>query len=207
MSDQPTITIQSTFTRSHQLASYEQATASVTITEVFDGTVSPEDVATQASNQFLTIKSQVFNELGLPFEQDEESGLIIELFPGAEVVESKPAAKPTARKVPGRRLAPVPDDEPEEDDKPRRAAPRAPRAAAPKPAASRNRKAAADDEDPYGDWADLAENPDDWEYFPDKESKRSPDFRHKTRAQQGNPRFKVSLWLDNAPSWFENPFE
>lgn len=204
MSDQPTITISSTFERSHQLASFEQAKASVTITEVFDGTVSPEDIAMQAGSQFQTIKAQVFNELGLAFEQDEESGLIIELFPGSEVVESKPA--PAARRAPARRLAPAPEPEPEDEPAPRRAAPRAPRAAAP---ASRSRGAAkaSDVDDPYGDWADLQESPDDWEYFPDKESKRSPDFRHKTRAQVGNPRFKVSLWLDNAPDWFVNPFE
>lgn len=204
MSDQPTITIQSTFERSHQLASFEQCKASVTIIEVFDGTVSPEDIAMQSASQFQTIKAQVFNELGLQFEQDEESGLIIELFPGTEVVESKPAPRVVSSRPAARRLAPAPEPEAEEDEPPRRAAPRAPRATA---APGRAAKAKGSDDDPYGDWADLERDPDGWEYFPDKESPRSPDFRHKTRAQVGNPRFKVSLWMDNAPSWFTNPFE
>lgn len=190
------------------MAPYEMATSEVTISETFDGTIDPDEISMQVASQHLIAKAQVFQELGLDFEQDE-AGRLVELFPGTEVVESKSAAKakPAARRL---RAAPEPEpeDEPEDEPAPRRTAPRAPRAAAPaRPAARRAApKPKGDDDDPYGDWQDLTDDPDSWDYFAEKNTPKAPDFRHKTR-KQANSNYRVSLWLDNAPSWFENPFE
>lgn len=214
--DEPTITITSTFRRTKQPASYETCTAELTVSETFVGSVSPEDVAQQAMSQFEVIKSEVFQQLGIDFEQDEATGRIMELFPNSVVVESHPSQKP---KPAPRRLAAAPEpepepeyeEEPEEEPAPQRRAPRAPRASsAPaqrrsSPSAPRARQQAAEN-DPEGHWQDLMENPGQW--WDNRENKRNPkgpDFAHKAQKKAGS-NFPVGLWLSQAPDWFQDPY-
>jgi hypothetical protein len=220
--DEPTITISSTYRRTVQPAQYETAVAEVTVSETFLGSVSPEDIAQQSQSQFEIIKSEVLLQLGRDFEQDETTGRIMELFPNAVVVESKPSvarpvrAIPAARTPPSRaaqdRLAALEDqganddynaevyDEPEEPA-PQRRAPRAPRPvvrSAPAP------RARATEDDPDGHWQDLMENPGQWwDNQDNKPNPKGPDFTHKSK-KEGN--YKLGLWLRNAPSWFKDPY-
>lgn len=220
--DEPTITVTSTFRRVKQPAQYETATAEITVSETFVGSVSPEDVANQAMSQFEVIKSEVFQQLGIDFEQDEATGRIMEIFPNAVVVESHPSQKP---KAPARRLRPVKEEEPpieayeddehswhstepqvEEEPAPVRRAPRAPKAA---PASNQRRQPARRnaEDDPDGHWQDLMENPGDW--WNNQENKRNPkgpDFAHKSKKRPGT-NFPIGLWLgQDTPEWFRDPY-
>jgi hypothetical protein len=200
--EEPTVSVTAHFERKITDGDYGSKVASIFITEKFSGTVDAEAIAEVAQSQFQVIKSEVFSQLGIEFEQDEETGRIVELFPGTTVVESK-KAKPAPRKQSARKAEPEPEEEEleeeEEEERPRRAAPA--RKAAP-------RRASRDDsdEDPDGHWQDLMDNPGNWEFIDDKRSDRSPDFQHLTKKRPGT-NFKMGLWLNNAPDWFENPFE
>lgn len=198
----PQVEVVVNFRRQVQPQQYETAAAEVTLKQMFPGTMSPEEIQMCSAGLFQLAKQQVFDELGLSFEQNAE-GLIMETFPGSKVVGSK-------------KLAAVRNDEPpvesyDDESEPEPARPIRParssnRPAARKPAPARQAKPAAKqptDEDGY--WEDVENHPGDW--FDNRETKtnpKAPDFRHKRWKENG---YNVGLWLNRMPDWVQLPAE
>lgn len=202
MTDTPVTTIRTSFERVAQstcgLPQYESARALVSVEETFPGTMNPDEVAGVIANQFVHAKSMVFQQLGISFEQDE-LGLIRETFGDIQVTASQPSA-PAAR-VPQRPQA-VPAAAPAPNHHP--SAPQAPQRAlaavgGPAPAAARGGQ---DD----GMWAEVMEQPDRWkDQRATKTKPTQPDF---VSLDHKNPdgRFAKGLWIDRAPSWWQDPW-
>lgn len=206
-SGMPMIEVASTFSRTLQVQQFEPQKAEVTIRQSFPGTMTPQEVVELVQSQFVQIKSQVLLELGLPFEQDDETGRLIESFPGSTVVASRPAPNPPAVAPPRAPAAPA------------RTAPAARRPAAasgtpPKrQQASRGAQGGSGGQTPSVEdmWSELLDYPHLWnDVRGEKEAgSRKPDF---TSTQYMNDRgYPVGLWLNDtkgrAPSVDEIPDE
>jgi len=186
MADEILVTVN--YGRKKQVAPYEMAEASVIIEERFRGDADPLDIERAIRSQFIAAKSQVFLELGLPFEQDEATGIIHEVFPTAVVVAA--AAQPA---VQARRA--VPRDSVHEDAAPYEDAPDP----AYRPAGNISPKNEREEL-----FLELMNYPERWVQV-QSDNAKAPDFRHKTRTKP-NSEYKVSLWERDAPRWFVNPF-
>lgn len=225
MSNDPSITLHTKFRRNMKLADYEMAEAEVLVAQEFPGDMPPEDVQAHIAGMFQYAKASVYDQLGLGYNQDEATGIIMEVFPGTQVVGSKPKALPAAQKPRKSAAAPksIPEpytdeDEPpvdayEEDEPPARPPARqnagrnsASRTSSGRSAGRPSASAKAMTTDEL--WEHLEQNPGEW--FDNRESKtnpKAPDFRAKNLPQPGNPQYKAGLWLRDAPDWFENPFD
>lgn len=228
---EPSITLHTKFRRNMKLADYEMAEAEVAVDMEFPGDMAPEDVQAHVAGMFQYAKVAVYDQLGLGYEQDEVTGLIMETF-GAEKVASKPATKPRAAVNPDDQTSTAPkarkalraissptpdnadeppieayDDEPDWDENKRptrRSTQPAKRSTAGTRSSSRPSKVMTEDEM----WEHLEANPDEW--FDNRESKtnpKAPDYRAKNIPDPKNAQFKAGLWDSNAPDWFQNPFD
>lgn len=199
------------YSRKRGLPDYSSEEASVFISQAMPGVMQPEEVANHLQSLFVYAKSEVYQQLALPFEQDEATGRIMESFPDSKVVAMRPK---TARAV-----ATDAGDDPSADQYPtdaeladaqrqtlqeaRQQAVRRHPSSTQRSTGGRARKAAGlakpDDEEL---WEDLANNPDGWwDNRINKRNPKGPDWSHKTKTQPGT-NFKVGLWLSNAPDWF-----
>ena len=178
------IRIEATFGRKKQVAPYEMAEASLTISQVFRSDVSVEEVERVARAQFITLKSEVLQQLGLEFEQDEDTMIIQEVFRGAEVVELRRAPAPAeavAMHPASQAAAPAP-------------------VAAAVPTGTDGIVPANEKEELF---LDIMRNPADWSRVT-SDNPKAPNFRHKTKTQP-NSTYKISLWERDAPRWFRAP--
>lgn len=186
MADEILVTVN--YGRKKQVAPYEMAEASVIIEERFRGDADPLDIERAIRTQFIAAKSQVFLELGLPFEQDDETGIIHEIFPTAVVVAAAAQPAVQARRVVSSAPASERAEHGEEAPEP-----------AYRPASnitpSNEREAL---------FLELMEHPERWVQV-QSDNAKAPDFRHKTKTKP-NSEYKVSLWERDAPRWFVNPF-
>ena len=204
------ITIKVKFERQTQPKQYEIARAGIELEMTYPGTFTPEQIANDGQSLYQVAKSLVFNELGVPFEQDSATGILMETFPGSTVMAIVPKSEPdhpvnkprAVRAVPQAPESPAGDDaddyyqdEPEPVTTPSRPARRAARPApAPAPAGLST--------DDY--WEDLEKNPGDW--WDNRETKnnpKGPDFTS-SKFKQDNG-YRVALWLNSAPDWFNVP--
>lgn len=220
---EPEITIKARYRRVIQVKQYEPAEADFEISETFPGTMPPEEIVECASSQFQIIKSLVFQQLGLDFKQDEITGLIMEAFPGTEVVTSINRAKNQTESFNDGPIEWEPDEvsEIEYQNATRDPAPPAPRPRAANSARSgtsrpggaqpgrptaRAQKGStgAKSSNPKLEtdilWRELIDHPERWfDNRFEKTNEKAPDFRHKTKKNEKN--FPVSLWLTSAPDW------
>jgi len=211
MASDDTVKVYVQFGRKKQVAPYEMAEMSCAIEQTFSGDVDPDDLLATMKDLALSVKSQTLLELGLPFEQDDATGLIMEIFPGAEVVESHPAGKAAGKasvtsigsKAKRKPVEVVKDDEDEEedieeeDDEEEEEPTPPPKKKAKAPFVPKTER----DEH----FLDLMTNPNNWKAV-ESDNPKAPDFRHKSLKKPGTD-FAVSLWLRDAPKGFVNPFE
>lgn len=179
MTETSEVVVRVNFRRQTQPRQYETAAAEMTVEQSFPATLSPSDIEGVAKQLAQLVKVGVYRELGLNFEQDEETRVIMEVFPGSDVV----AQTTTAQVAPGPATSPA---------KPS-AAPRGTGGARKAPAASTGASG-----DP---WEDLAANPGDWyDNTENKTNPKAPDFRNKSgRFKTADGRFNLGLWLNNKP--------
>lgn len=193
------------YSRKRGLPDYSSEEASIFISQAVPGVMEPEELAETLQSLFVYAKSEVYQQLRLPFEQDEV-GRIMETFPDTKIVASKPKAAPkrTLKATP----EPEPDDDesdPEEAPEPRRRTSPA-RGRAGGSQASRGRPTGGSGPMTEDDlWEELEQHPDLW--YDNRETKRNPkapDFVSAKHKQPGS-NFKVGLWLNNAPDWCDVP--
>lgn len=208
VSSEPSIKITATFSRTRQVSQFEPARAEVSIEQTLPGVLTPEEVVDIVRSQFQQLKSEVLSELGCAFDQDEATGRIMEAFPGATVVASRPVESPYddgEPAAPPQRLAAAP---------PRRAA--APvQSGARRPAGNRsapqqgNRRPAASNDGPSNDdlWTELMEFPHLWNDMRGlKQNDRQPDFQ--STEHMNDRGYGRGLWLGpKAPAEAELPTE
>ena len=197
MSEAIEYTMDVTFGRKKQVAPYEMAEASVTLSQKFTGDTDPQDIATTMQDMFVAAKSEVLLQLGLPFEQDEDTLRIMEVFgPETTVVANAARAVPVAVQpttpVPSGTVTALPsrDEGTGQDNWPQGAV----------VGTGIDAKSPRD-----RDFLDEMQDPSNWwNNRNNKKNPSSPDFSHKTRTKPGSD-FKVGLWLKDAPDWFVPP--
>ncbi len=169
------------FERSISVKPYETAKASCHVQVDLDATAvqGDEEPSLNASikEAYAVAKTAVFEQLGLSYEVDEVSLVVVEKLErelGAEVVEGEKPRKATARK----------------------AAPSNP---------SRKRAGGKPTDKQIEDaWEDLSNDPDGWfDNRSDKRNPKAPDFKAKNNNKNVESGF--ALWLDSAPDWFDEP--
>ena len=147
----------------------------------------------------------------MSFEQDDATGIIMEVFPGSNVVEMKPTGTetpaPAPRRVRAVPQAPEPDEGTEIPNEPQEAATEAPRTRrAARPAPAPAPATGPMETDDY--WDDLEKNPGNWwDNRATKTNPKGPDFTSSTFKKADG--YRVALWLNSAPDWFvlpEGPF-
>lgn len=130
------------------------------LTEVFPGEMQAEEIAKVAEAQYQVLKSTVLSELGLPFTQDETTGMIMETFPGSTVVASAPAEQ--APRVAAQARQAAPPSNPPAPRQQARTAPSSPRSGAtPRPNVL---------------WQELFDYPGDWFWNRNKQNANQPDY-------------------------------
>lgn len=169
------VALRSVFSRtiSEPDKSFGSITAGFEMTETFPGTMSPQEIAEVATEQFILLKARVLDELELPYEQDPTTKRIMEAFPGSRQVAATAAqaAAPAPGRFGGRAAAP--------------AAPQARRAARSVPQETPSRDEL---------WGNLLDYPGRW--YDQSQSKRSdgmPDFLSLDYVQADG--WPVGLWL------------
>lgn len=218
MTDVGTTRVTTRFARKgkvEQAGDYEMVEAEAIVEQVFDGDVDPEALTSVIEDQFILVKAQVLEQLGLTFAQDEQSGMVFETFPGAETVTKAPAKK---------RLAPVPDPEEDEEEEEEEAPPAKKKPAAKAPAKAAPKKKTPppvedddeeeedeDDEDeivPKDDkeelFLELMKFPKKWK-LNNSDKPNAPRWQHNTKKRPGT-NYAIGLWAKDAPRWFEDPF-
>jgi len=205
------IVLRTRFRRVMSLEAYNTQEAEVMVEQAFPtGDMSPEDIQAHVAGMFMYAKASVYDQLGLGYEQDDATGIIMEKFKGTKVVSAPPAqnAQPAARAAAPKALRPVPNepepsDEEYDDQADAMAAEEAP---APRKTFQRTaNRSSAKASGGVDYWDHLMNNPDRW--FDNRLSKKNPkapDFRSKD-YKEGN--FAVGLWLNQAPDGFVNPFD
>lgn len=194
---QPEVIIRVNFTEKRSTASkYENATAGIEIEQRLYGELDPDEVVEQGQAMFQQAKVLVYEELGVQYKQDDETG-IISAISGAQTVtktEKAPATKASSSRRGNK------SESNSTRSKPANRSARTPKAKA---------KSDDDNNSPLSEasepdlWEDLITNPDDWEDQSESKTKDTqPDFVHK-REKKG--RFNVGLWSNSR--WVEGDSE
>ena len=184
------------YRRQVQPKEYETAEVFMDVEHTFPAGLSPEEIETSAKRMAQIVKVGVLTQLGLPFEQDEDTRVIMEVFPTAEKVTNKPSAAIKAEgAVVGVATAPVQAPEAVEAPAP---APATPRPAQSRPAPPKARPA---NDDVTAAWEHLAANPGEWYYNApeDKKNPKGPDFKATKNAGFMSNGFPMGLWLNTKP--------
>src|SRR5215213_6812847 len=93
MTDVDATVIKVHYRRQIQPKQYETAEFAMDVEHVFPAGLSPEEIEKAAARMAQEVKVGVLTQLGMPFEQDEETRVIMEVFKGSEVVaKAAPAA-------------------------------------------------------------------------------------------------------------------
>ncbi len=187
------------YRRQVQPKQYETAEVFMDIEHTFSAGLSPEEIENSAKRMAQIVKVGVLTQLGLPFEQDEDTRVIMEVFPASQVVTHKPGP---AIKAEGAVVGAVEASEAPETE----AAPTPP-APAPKPVAKRagpnapKRTAAVGGSDTDEAWEHLAANPSLWYYNApeDKKNPKGPDFKATNKAGFSSNGYPMGLWLNTKP--------
>lgn len=180
---------------------YEVAEFSMDVEQTFPASLSPEEIMKSAERMATEVKVAVFDQLGLDYTQDEETRIVMEVFPGSQKVASLPRSAPVA--APDiRDTAQSVQETPLEPSQTRRG-----RTTATNPPATRRRArstpAPVDQEQLTADlWESLVEHPENWfDNSQDKENPKAPDFRatNKSGIKSADGRFPAGLWLNTCP--------
>lgn len=171
-------------------------TAGITLKETFPGEMSAGEIAEVAEGHYTILKPKVLDQLGLPYEQDPNTLLIMEVFPGSTTVARGPAQPQQMAPSPS---APVPAPAPAGRFRSGGAS------AAPAPrTAQRGRTGGSGGWEPAPSqaemWTELLDYPHLWFWNANKDKDTSPDFiSTHYKNEQGYP---ASLWLEgrNGPN-------
>ena len=171
---------------------YQTAEASCFVEQAFSVDLTPSDIQAAGRDLFRFCKDQVFTELGIDMRQDEDTGVIFEVF-GPGVAHAAPQAleassEPVSPASPPKRSAP-----------PRKAS-------TPKARATPARKEEKTDLAEADLWDELISNPELWEDLREtKRNPKGPDFRSTVHMQTFNGRESgIGLWL-HRPDGSLNP--
>lgn len=193
------VTVHINYERQTQPKQYETQRFSMAVTQSFPASLSPEEIDESAKVLAQVVKVAVYEQLQLPYEQNEDTKVIHEVFPGSQNVAASPklAAVPSepAEYTEAPTAPPVPQRTPQ-----RRTGASRPATARPKP------KGGEDDA-----WNDVMDHPENW--YDNRTSKRNPngpDFKATNASGWVNNRNEpMSLWINGqysqAPEWFEAP--
>jgi hypothetical protein len=177
------------YRRQVQPKQYETAEVFMDIEHTFPTGLSPEEIENSAKRMAQIVKVGVLTQLGLPFEQDEDTRVIMEVFPTAEKVTSKPLVVPAAAPVEAHVAEPAPPTPP----------------SAPRPAAKRTgpnaAKTSTGGDDVEAAWEHLAANPSLWFYnAPEtKQNPKGPDFKATKKAGFTSNGYPMGLWMNTKP--------
>lgn len=190
--DSENIVVRVNYRRQTQPKQYETAAFEMTVEETFPASLSPLEIESVGKQLAQVVKVGVYRELNLPFEQDEDTKVIMEVFPGSEVVAET------------RKAAPAPPSAPTgaRRNGPGRSVPSGRSGPAQRPTAPPSGPEPAYEIDTNAAWEDLAANPSDWYYYApeDKKNPKGPDFRNKSgRFKSQDGRFLMGLWLNTKP--------
>lgn len=180
------------YRRQVQPKQYETAEVFMDVEHTYPAGLSPEEIEAGAKRMAQIVKVGVLTQLGLPFEQDEDTRVIMEVFPTAEKVTNKPKAESVAPPV-------SPPVAPEDAEAPTTAP------ATPRPAQKRTgpnaAKPASGGSDTDAAWEHLAANPKLWFYNApeDKKNPKGPDFKATKDAGFNANGFPMGLWLNTKP--------
>lgn len=178
------VALKSTFSRTikdNNRGEFGSITASFELLEVYPGEMSPEEIQQVAELQFQLLKSETLKQLGLPFTQDEATGMIMETFPGSTVVSS---GQPATAAEPPREAAQARQAPARSNPAPRR-----------QQANTGQRGRSGGNPQPDVMWQELMDYPGDWYWNAEKSNPQQPDFYStKYFSAEGWP---VGLWMES----------
>lgn len=195
-----TIILRVHFRRQIQPAQYQTAEFATYVEQQIPGTLSPDQIEGHLKFLSQQVKANTFDQLGLYYDQDKESGVIMEVL-GGQPVTHTPAQLAPVENI--NQAAPVVAAAPERPVETSSApvVPNNPPGGARRKPGGTSRSAGSDI---YAQaWADIQANPGNWYCnIADKESGKSntmaPDFKCKDAKIFANPKKPedpMALWM------------
>jgi hypothetical protein len=199
--NEPTVVLKVHYRRQVQPKQYETAEYAAYLEQTFPGNLSPEELETQFKLLGQVVKVQVFDQLNLDYTQNDETGIVLEVFKDSTVVGRtiKPVGTFTAA-IDAMEAKAIPPEAPSAPAG-APAPPPVPRRASTgrKPAAGTRAVTPAELEA----WRDLEANGLEnwWDNSQDKRNPNGPDFKAKKGKGFMSPdgRFEMGLWLNAKP--------